>query len=346
MTSKFDLKKRLGRGAFGEVWLSLDKTLNVERAVKLISPEKITDKDNFFKEAQLLKAAEHHNIVKVFEAGSLDDERLYVSMEYLQKGSIEDEACGGYVHLTRAKRIIIDILRGLEHSHSKGIIHRDIKPGNILIGNNGDGKLSDFGLAVMAHKGIFRPDAKEYLYIIHFAPEIFNTKSFTIQTDLYAVGVTFYRLINGDSYLSAMEMPLAIQKAKKGEIVDRNKYRMFIPQSVKRFANKAIAPNPRDRFKTAVEMRRALERINILYNWDESEYDMYTAWRSCKNNKITDVTLTQISKAGKYSICVKSGNPTNKLRTIKRLCCDGLSRAKAIQKCKRILQNFVSGKLG
>lgn len=136
MAASFDFKKRLGSGYFGEVWRAVDLGLNSECAVKCIPPDKVLNKSNFYQEAQVLKAAEHENIVAVTEAGSLSDGRVYVVMELLPNGSLEDEAKGGYVPLSRAKRLMIDVLRGLKHAHDCNIVHRDIKPANIMIGNN------------------------------------------------------------------------------------------------------------------------------------------------------------------------------------------------------------------
>ena len=128
-------------------WEPTDIGLNIDRAVKLIPPDKVPDTTNFFREAQTLKAAEHSNVVRVSDTGKFGDGRIYVAMEYLPKGSLEDEASGAYVDLTRAKRLMIDMLRGLEHAHSVGILHRDIKPDNFLVAPDGTLKLTDLGLS-------------------------------------------------------------------------------------------------------------------------------------------------------------------------------------------------------
>jgi len=91
MSAGFDFKKRLGSGYFGEVWYVIDTGLQCERAVKLIPPDKVINQKNFYQEAQVLKAAEHPNIVTVFETGEMDDGRIYVAMEYLENGSLEDD---------------------------------------------------------------------------------------------------------------------------------------------------------------------------------------------------------------------------------------------------------------
>ena len=112
MAGAFDFLERLGAGHFGEVWRVIDTGLNAERALKVIPSSKVLDPSNFFHEAQTLKAVEHANIVKVEETGELAGDRIYVAMEYLPRGSLEDEAKGTGIELTRAKRLMVDVLRG------------------------------------------------------------------------------------------------------------------------------------------------------------------------------------------------------------------------------------------
>src|SRR5687767_2158400 len=103
MSVSFDYKKKLGEGNFGEVWLVVETGLNVVCAVKRIPLGKVLDADNFFLEAQVLKEAEHPNTIKVFDTGYLSDTEIYLTMEYYDKGSLEDEAEGGFVKLSRAR---------------------------------------------------------------------------------------------------------------------------------------------------------------------------------------------------------------------------------------------------
>jgi len=105
---------------------------------------------------------------------------------------------------------MIDILRGLSYAHSKKIIHRDIKPANIMIGGGGDGKLSDFGLALPNIKRVDLSALKQYQYLLHLAPEVRKFSDYTYQADIYACGMTLYRLVNSDNYIPS----LPPQKAK------------------------------------------------------------------------------------------------------------------------------------
>jgi serine/threonine protein kinase len=344
MAANFDLREKLGVGHFGEVWLAVDTGLNVERAVKLIPPSKVLNPKNFFHEAQILKAAEHQNVVRVEETGKMSDGRIYVAMEYLPKGSLEDEARGAYVELTRAKKIMIDALRGLEHAHSKNILHRDIKPANILIGQNSEGKLSDFGLAISMSINLSALGVKDYAYFLHLAPEVHQRHKYSVASDIFACGITLYRLVNGDSYLPSL-LPSEIKNACiQGTFPDRTRYREFIPKALKCIINKALHLDPLKRYSSAKEMRRALEQVCIEMNWNEKALSNGYRWTCGWGNKCYEVMRTQEPDSG-WSIIVQRGGSKTSLRRITALCKEGLSQAKAEQMTRRILQDFVLGRI-
>lgn len=344
MAVNFDFKERLGAGHFGEVWRVIDTGLDAVRALKLIPPSKVWNPKNVFHEAQILKQVEHPNVVKVEETGTMSDGKIYVAMEYLPKGSLEDEAKGVYVPLTRAQRIMVDTLRGLHHAHEKGLLHRDIKPANILVGSNSEGKLSDFGLAIPRGVNLKALGAKDYDYILHLAPEIRFGCGYSILSDIYASGVTLYRLINGDIYLPTMPPGDIRQACIDGTYPDRNRYREFIPRPVRSVVNCAMAVEPSKRFQTAEEMRHALEQVSIRMNWNEQTLSNGAKWTAGWDHMCYEVVRTYTSN-GKWFIETRKGSSKHTLRRITALCHKVLSKAKAVQITKRILQDHVLGRL-
>jgi len=344
MAARFDWKKRLGAGNFGEVWLAVDLGLGVQRAVKLIPPDKVLDPANFFHEAQILKAAEHPNVVRVEETGKLADGRIYVAMEYLPRGSVEDETKGAHLDLTRAKRLMVDVLRGLEHAHSKRIIHRDIKPGNILIGRHMEGKLSDFGLAIPVGADPALLGSKPYAYMLHLAPEVYSTGQFSVSTDIYACGVTLYRLVNGDSFLPHVPSSEIRQRALNGVFPERDKYREFITRPMKTLINRAMNIEPSRRFKSAESMRRALEQVVVEKNWNERVLPSGMVWTCSWDRKCFRVSRKQ-QPDGTWVIAVMKGRSKKSLRHITKFCSEGMSKKEAVSATKRILQDFVLGRL-
>jgi serine/threonine protein kinase len=344
MAAHFDFIKRLGSGHFGEVWLVIDTGLNAQRALKLVHPSKLWLPANVHHEAQILKAAEHENVVHVEETGTHDDGRIYVAMEYLERGSLEDEAAGSYVDLTRAKRLMIDALRGLSHAHARNIIHRDIKPANILIGNSNEGKLSDFGLAIPIGLNLGAIGAKDYAYIMHLAPELHGARDFTIASDIYACGVTLYRLVNGDSYLPALS-PTTISRAiVQGKYPDRTHYRSFIPRPLRSLVNKAMAVDPSKRFGSADEMRHSLEQITIEMNWKEQLLTNGRRWSCGWDNRCYEVTCLQAAD-GSWDVTMRKGKSKKELRRVNSLSLQQLNEVSAEPASSRILQDYVLGRL-
>lgn len=342
MTVSFDFKKRLGSGYFGEVWHAIDTGLNAECALKCIPKDKVINQSNFFQEAQVLKAAEHANIVSVKDTGELTDGRIYVAMEYLRKGSLEDEASGGNIKLSRAKQLMIDLLRGLQYAHSKNIVHRDIKPANILIGNGNEGKLSDFGLALPEISKLDLTSVKQYQYVLHLAPEVSKFSDYTFLSDIYACGVTFYRLVNGDSYLPSVPPSVARSMAIAGKFPDRTKYRAFIPRNFRQVINTAMSVEPGKRYKTTEEMRRAIEKLVVCIDWDEDIIPKGMRWTG-KNNKAYEI-LIQGSSSSDWSMEVKKGKTAAALRRDNGLCIEGTKKSEVEKAASKLLQDLVLGR--
>lgn len=343
MAASFDFKERLGAGHFGEVWRVIDTGLNAVRALKLIPPSKVLNPANIFHEAQVLKEAEHPNVVRVEETGTMADGRIYVAMEYLPKGSLEDEAKGAYVDLTRAQRIMVDALRGLQHAHERGLIHRDIKPANILVTNSGSGKLSDFGLAVPKGVSLKALGVKDYAYILHLAPEVHTGAGYSILSDVYAAGVTLYRLVNGDTYLPSMSPADIPQACIEGKYPNRARHRDFVPRPLRVLINRAIDCDPARRYQSAESMRHALEQITIQMNWNQQLLTDGVRWTAGWNKKSYEVILRH-SPDGTWSVETRRGKSKRDLRRVTPLCASGLTRTVAQKLSRRILQDHVLGR--
>jgi serine/threonine protein kinase len=341
--ASFQLIRRLGSGYFGEVWLAHDAGLDHPYALKLIPPDKVINPKNFYQEAQTIKAVEHPNVIHVYETGDMDDGKVYIKMEYLKNGSLEDEASGAHLALTRVKKLMVDILRGLEYAHSKSIVHRDIKPANILIGNSKEGKLSDFGLSLPDLSKIDISTLKKYQYWMHLAPEVDKLADYNFLSDIYSCGMTLYRLVNGDTFLPTVVPKDLREQIKAGKFPNRNNYREFIPISLKKIINKALNLNPADRFKSAEAMRHALEQTPLGINWNETLLTNGMRWVTSHDHETIEVIRIK-NKKGAWDVETKKGKNLSELRKINRLCVEGANLTQATQHTKRVLQDFVIGK--
>lgn len=340
VTYKYEFKKEISKGEFGRVFLVRDKTLDADRAIKIIPKNNILNKNNLFQEAQILNGLQHPNIVEVYEAGEFNNDHIYIAMEYLEKGSLGNETMSGYVDLSRARKVMISILRGLEYSHSKKIIHHDIKPNNILISGI-EAKLSDFGLA----KFFNQPSVKSYGP--HTSPEVILGKNYDFLSDIYSCGVTLYRMINGDSFFNIMQFSSAMHlraAVLNGSFPDRSMYRDFVHKPMRAFVNKSMNIDPIKRFQTVNEMRKALEAIEVLpINWRETKSKNGSIWRGCLKNKLLVVSQEK-DQSSKFSMKLSQGSSNDKLRVVHKFDKNNLSEIEAKKYLCSIMQSFVSGK--
>jgi serine/threonine protein kinase len=239
---------------------------------------------------------------------------------------------------------MIDVLRGLEHAHQQRILHRDIKPANILIGNSKEGKLSDFGLALPDFSTLNLAFIKtNYQYLLHLAPEVNKFTDYTKFSDIYACGVTFYRLINGDSFLPSIDPTDIRQAIKDAKYPDRTRYRDFVPNNLRRFTNKAMNPDVSKRFKSAEEMRHSLEQIELISNWNENVLPNGMYWST--SGKLGVITVEKTENCGLWTILAKKGKHRGPLKRITKYCKKKINRKEADSLTKEILQKVVQNKL-
>jgi serine/threonine protein kinase len=341
MAAGFDPIRRLGSGAFGEVWLAREEALGADYAVKLIRRDCILSTDSFFEEARILKELEHDHIVRVVEAGWMPDQSIYISMQYEPRGSAADEAGGAPMPMCRAVSLLCDALRGLEHAHHKGIVHCDIKPANILVGAKGEGKLSDFGLARHMKAGGAMPPV---FYLPHKAPEVAAGAEASVSSDIYAAGVTLYRLLNGDEYLPNFDGQLACEQAiVRGSFPDRKRYRLFVPGALRTTVNRAMHVDPNKRYGSAHELRSALEQTTIRCDWQEVGTAGATAWTTTLDGTELEVRMVQ-SQPNVFDVETRKRRLGTRLRRVRAECANGLDARKASRFVQGVLTRYASGK--
>lgn len=264
---KFKVIDFLGNGNFGFVYQAYDPLLKADRAIKLI---KVANPDKFVeavKEAQTLEACRHKHIVDVKEVDVFVYEGtpcVYIAMEYLAKGSIQKHLENRFISIQESLKIISEALLGLEHAHNSNVLHRDIKPGNILFGDNGEAKLSDFGLALDYH--IDPSDTMGYRP--HQPLEVIDGNPMDKLSDIYAMGITLYRLINNvpDMEFSFSTMDEWRAAVKGNKYPDRN-YLPHVPRKIKTIINKAINNSSDKRYQSASDFRQALEKSVLPIDW-------------------------------------------------------------------------------
>ncbi len=268
---KYFLQKSIGGGSFGDLWLAHDQTISRDVAVKVLAQGVTIDER--LQEARIGNHLEHPNLVKMHYADVVQYngiDLVIIAMDYHANGSILSRVnAGNFMPIPDVIGFMADILRGLEYLHELNLYHNDIKPNNILIGDTNQGVLTDYGITCFSPNG--QPVQPRNWYKLHIAPEILNSNQINVQTDIYQVGLTAFRLLNGIGYIrdkfNALGEHEYYQLVKKGKVIQSNDYQPFIPRNLKSVINKAVHVEPDKRYQSAVEMRRALERLSYPGYW-------------------------------------------------------------------------------
>lgn len=225
-------------------------------------------------EARRGNRLEHPNVVKIHYADVVEQGNgnlVMIAMDHHAAGSIVTLLNpAGFLAAPTAVRIATDVLKGLEYLHEQHLFHNDIKPSNILLGNRGEALLTDYGISCVSHN--VAPVSAPGAYLLHRAPETTATDTISVTSDIYQVGLTLFRLLYGADLLQKQRLQVGaggFERLKaSGGVPDPQDYGPFVDGRLKRVIIKATAADPAQRYQSALEMRRALERIAIRGHWD------------------------------------------------------------------------------
>ena len=194
-----------------------------------------------------------------------------------------------------AIRITIDILRGLEYLHEQGLYHNDIKPSNILIGPRSEGILTDYGISCLSPD--LQPAQAPNAYVLHRAPETGVHNNISVQTDVYQVGLTLFRMVNGIGLIRDLRESLGQDRFEEFKTQDKiprkQDYQDFVPSNIKRVITKATKSDPTERYQSSLEMRRALEAIALHGYWTTDSTGSYMGYF---NNQIFRFEINKTNK--------------------------------------------------
>ncbi len=266
---KYELQSYIGGGAFGEVWLATDITLNSQCALKLL-PRNDISIDERLLEAQIGNRLHHNNVVNIkyadiIQYGTPPKPVVTIAMPFYSHGSVLSQLnSNNFLDFKLTIKCLIDVLKGLEYLHENGYYHCDIKPNNILVGEFGEYILSDYGIT--CHSTTHTAVQPRQRYLPHTSPETISGNTYDERTDIYQLGLTAFRLINGISEIKndfLANRTVFQERVLQGKVVTDAKYQPFVPRKIRRIISKAIALNPADRYQTALDMRRALEQLSL-----------------------------------------------------------------------------------
>lgn len=261
IAERYMIVKHIGQGGMADVYVALDTLLSREVAVKVLRGELCSDPIallRFQREAQASCALIHPNIVEIYDVGE-DHGRHYIVMEYIRGKSLKQLILSrGALLLEEAVDIMKQLVSATAEAHRKGIIHRDIKPQNVLVKDDGTIKLTDFGIA-LAQDAMQLTQTDSVMGSVHYlAPELARGENATFKSDLYSLGIVFYELLSGSVPFHG-DSPVQIAlKHMRDEIPSIRSINPSIPQSIENIILKATVKNKNFRYSTAQEMMNDL----------------------------------------------------------------------------------------
>ena len=257
IANRYEVFKHIGQGGMADVFLAMDTILNREVAIKILRSEVCADPVSvvrFEREAQAATTLSHPNIVEIYDVGEYKGHR-YIVMEYVPGRTLKQVIRSrGSLEPDEAIDIEKQLVSAVSEAHHKGIIHRDIKPQNIIVKSDGSIKILDFGIAI-AKGNIQVTQANNVMGSVHYlAPELAKGKPASVQSDIYALGIVLFEMLSGDVPFKADSAVQVALMQMRNEMPSIRTINPSIPQSIENIITRATAKDPSKRYSSCVDM--------------------------------------------------------------------------------------------
>jgi Flp pilus assembly protein TadD len=255
LAGRYRLDEKIAEGGFAEVWRGFDQELQRAVAVKMPKHGRLPSTGPFMAEARRAARLKHPGVVPVFDVGQ-DNDTCFIVSEFVEGGSLADRITQGRTSPEEAVRLVAEVAETLAYAHRQGFVHRDIKPGNILLDHHGRALLADFGISRSSEDG---PDSGTYGTLAYMSPEQVQGQPVDRRSDIYALGVVLYELLTGKLPHEAAD-PVDLRRLiASGTVVSIPK-EVGVPKEGESICLKCLSRNPVDRYQDAAELAQELRR--------------------------------------------------------------------------------------
>lgn len=309
INDRYEIIRSIGEGGMANVYLGYDEILDRNVAIKILRGDLSNDEKfvrRFQREALSASSLSHPNIVEMYDVGE-DNGLYYIVMEYVEGKTLKQLLKRrGSLTLSEAIDILVQLTDGMTHAHDSYIIHRDLKPQNIMIQDDGQIKITDFGIA-MALNSTQLTQTNSVMGSVHYLPpEQASGKGSTTKSDIYSMGIIFYELLTGKLPFKGENAVEIALKQMRDPLPSLKESNPNIPQSVENIILKATAKNPKNRYEDARSMHDDLltalddERMNeapLVYKYPEHETENTKRLKKLEElENETDIEDTQVAQ--------------------------------------------------